>query len=1026
LVAGGSILEKSLYGIYTAGTQSSNVASQYSLSRGTVQDGSGKILDGYNSTAIYATIASDAAAGGAYQAWYPTGGGNVLVAAQGDILGDTLDIASSFTTDTYRSDAVGNWLWRQGDTTGNSTAWWINFGTYALSTDTNSGQPGYAGSVFLTGFTGIGALGGGNVAIAAGGNAGNLYALSNGSITDTGGLVAAVASTGRVTGVTGTNSGSVLETGGGTLSINVGGAIDPVFAGIQTSARDNLYAPVNGTITDLRGALSVDAGSVGSVVTTGYSVASGITIPNADIYGGFTVALGDASLSISTRGDLVLADVIDPGRVVQQTTTPWTDSSGNYYTGGETAYFSLWTAATTVNLLAEGGDLTPVQTVTGVNNTLYPSTLIATAASGDILYGTASYASLGGLPAALELAPSPTGQLELLAGGSIYADYNLTGSNVAPLDIAMSGASTANLTNPFNPADMQIGYSATLGQIFQSTATNPYVLGSISANGADSLFAYTADTPTGNLHAGDATSALIYAATGNIVDLAVGEIINFTTDQSVADTVATWYIAAKPFDIQAAGNIVNAGNANLTPLAQYYQVGSDFAYLTQNLLLNNLASDVSLVQAGGNIDYANFAVAGPGTLEVTAGGDIYQGPGGSLQSLGAVYNINAASRSGGADILVAAGMGSAGANWSAFANAYLNPANVYNDTYPLSAPENKGKVAANYDQQLIAWLVAKYGYAATNVSDALSYFYALPQRSQDLFLTQVYFAELKASGVEYANSTSLRYKSYIRGKDAIATLFPGNSYSGNITLYGASGITTERGGAINVLTPGGGLVLGLANTAPPTPAYGQPPAGIITFGNGDANVFSSGTIYLGQSRIFTTFGGNVTLWSASGDIAAGSGSNTTQVYQVPSISYDNYGDIVFSPSVPTTGAGIATLAPIAGTIPGDVTLVAPQGLVDAGDAGIRSSGNVVIAAEAVANAANIKSSGSVSGVGAVAAPNVGALSAASSASAAATLAGNNSQNDNNSQHEMPSIISVDVISYGDDNEDQKKKRRGNT
>ncbi|MGL1544395.1 filamentous hemagglutinin family protein, partial [Vibrio parahaemolyticus] len=49
------------------------------------------------------------------------------------------------------------------------------------------------------------------------------------------------------------------------------------------------------------------------------------------------------------------------------------------------------------------------------------------------------------------------------------------------------------------------------------------------------------------------------------------------------------------------------------------------------------------------------------------------------------------------------------------------------------------------------------------------------------------------------------------------------------------------------------------------------------------------------------------------------------------------------PSVPTTGAGIATLNPIPEVRPGNVDLIAPLGTIDAGEAGIRVSGNVNLA-----------------------------------------------------------------------------------
>ena len=41
-----------------------------------------------------------------------------------------------------------------------------------------------------------------------------------------------------------------------------------------------------------------------------------------------------------------------------------------------------------------------------------------------------------------------------------------------------------------------------------------------------------------------------------------------------------------------------------------------------------------------------------------------------------------------------------------------------------------------------------------------------------------------------------------------------------------------------------------------------------------------------------------------------------------------------------TGGGIGVLATVAGVAPGNVDLIAPVGVVDAGDAGIRSSGNL--------------------------------------------------------------------------------------
>ncbi|MFK5027053.1 hypothetical protein ACI39O_27085, partial [Klebsiella pneumoniae] len=57
-----------------------------------------------------------------------------------------------------------------GNITGQQTAWWINFGTVALPQPRDPDATPLA----LVGFTGFGTLGGGNVTVLAGGDAGVL------------------------------------------------------------------------------------------------------------------------------------------------------------------------------------------------------------------------------------------------------------------------------------------------------------------------------------------------------------------------------------------------------------------------------------------------------------------------------------------------------------------------------------------------------------------------------------------------------------------------------------------------------------------------------------------------------------------------------------------------------------------------------------------------------------------------------------------------------------------------------------
>ncbi|MFX7682610.1 hypothetical protein ABTJ79_20570, partial [Acinetobacter baumannii] len=84
-----------------------------------------------------------------------------------------------------------------------------------------------------------------------------------------------------------------------------------------------------------------------------------------------------------------------------------------------------------INLVSAGGNLVPTtQNNLSVNNTidgptdgtyLYPPTLTALAARGSIYYGAYDTQPTN-IPPPLTLAPSPIGQLELLAGRSIYAN----------------------------------------------------------------------------------------------------------------------------------------------------------------------------------------------------------------------------------------------------------------------------------------------------------------------------------------------------------------------------------------------------------------------------------------------------------------------------------------------------------------------------------------------------------------------------------------------------------------------------
>jgi hypothetical protein len=192
----------------------------------------------------------------------------------------------------------------------------------------------------------------------------------------------------------------------------------------------------------------------------------------------------------------------------------------------------------------------------------------------------------------------------------------------------------------------------------------------------------------------------------------------------------------------------------------------------------------------------------------------------------------------------------------------------------------------------------------------------------------------------------------------------------------------------------------------------------LTEDGGDISIFTRDSVVVGTSRIFTLRGGNVIIWSSEGDIAAGASSKTVQSAPPTRVLVDpQSGAVQTDLAGLATGGGIGVLATVAGVAPGDVDLVAPAGTIDAGDAGIRVSGNINLAALLVLNVGNIEVQGSSAGVPSLnLSLNTLGLQAANASLAAATISSGDIAGQTGEtlapQQDFASLITVEVLGYG--------------
>jgi hypothetical protein len=398
-----------------------------------------------------------------------------------------------------------------------------------------------------------------------------------------------------------------------------------------------------------------------------------------------------------------------------------------------------------------------------------------------------------------------------------------------------------------------------------------------------------------------------------------------------------------------AGRDIDALGLSIPKAAQIF-AGRDITnlvYRGQNIA----ASDTTLITAGRDINYTvsnnGIQVGGEGSLDVFAGRNIELGVADGITTIGNLANANLPSTAG-ADLTVAVGYGTQGADDSLFLKDIIAPSTAY-------------------QSQLVTYVEAQTGQTGLTFTQAEPVFAKFTTTEQTPLIDDVFFNELLLSGRAANSGTGV---GFAEGYAAIDALYPNsrnptsanpNPYKGNLDLI-SSQLYTLSGGNISILVPGGSIDVGLAFTPVGVTQKAPSQLGIVAEGAGNIDIYSQGDVNVNASRIFTLGGGNILIWSDEGSIDAGNGSKSSLSVPPPVVLVAADGSITIDYSGSLSGSGIRTIQTNPAVAAGNVDLDAPVGTVNAGDAGIGAAGNINIAAAHVIGALNINFGGSAVGV----------------------------------------------------------------
>lgn len=734
--------------------------------------------------------------------------------------------------------------------------------------------------------------------------------------------------------------------GGGDISISAAGDIVNLGVAIPTTAMQiganpdaNGQGASNEILLQGGGDLAISAG--GSILSNHYfvdrgslRVEAGLDIGRADSKSlGLMVAQAEGLVHLKAGRNIVLESVVQSSLVpVSKAQLSMQDKQDNLFFNPAVNRLSVESLYGDIELSFATDKIRkvfdPVLQARTQNNysffALAPAQFEATAFSGSISQNT------------LVLAPSAEAELSLLARHSIAGK---TIENIStPRQLVMSELNPELLPG-FDDA-LNIGLQSSTDITDFGTSINS-LSAELGFSGAQTLF-----TENPGLFSAISKPVHIVALEG---DIGSKESLIFSLSKAAR--------------IMAGNDIVNP---------QFY-LQNNFAsdqsqVLAQRDIVVNTSRSDSGVLDSGNVLKMGIRIEGPGDLQVIAGRNIDLGLSAGILSVG--DGLNPSLLDHGANIWALAGL-TTDPNFDAYLELYLandsENTEVFIDQLKasdlLSLDVIRSVSGESYPEDSRAVDIFNQLSMAQQKEVALHVVKDVaPESLAQQWIISDFFQQLKTAGIQDATGDieDPQRDGFVRGFAAIDTLFPGDQWQGDINLS-FSTIQAQDGGNIHLLTPGGGVDVGLPVTIPGFKKDSSE-LGIISFADGGIFSFANDSINVNQSRVKALDGGDVLLWSSVGDIDAGRGSKTALAVSPPLISEDEDGNIqvIFPPAV--EGSGIQTTVSTPGRKPGSVFLFAPQGIVDAGDAGIASKGDVLIAAEQVVNADNIDVGGVSIGV----------------------------------------------------------------